>query len=105
MQTDLLCLKESQICKNGASGICQGQDTFENYFNSLGERFEDPVFCIDKSINIVEHQQFPGISFFSVRKVSFLLNPITAILFYCSPNSSLHSFYINLQIFFSVASR
>ena len=32
------------------------KDIFENNFNSLGEKFEDPLFCIDKSTNILEHQ-------------------------------------------------
>ena len=41
------------------------KDIFENNFNSLGEKFEDPVFCIDKSTNVFEHQQFPDISFFN----------------------------------------
>ena len=63
-------MTESQIRAN---------DDVRNMYQELcGERYEYKV----KSINMVEHQKFQGISLLDIRKTSFLLDLITIVTAY-----------------------
>ena len=72
MKTDVLCLIESQICANvDRSDVREELRSFAIDFNSRGKKFENLEFCIEKSINVVQHQKIPVISLLDIRKPAF----------------------------------
>ena len=102
VKTDILCQKKSQFCANDDTGdIREELRTSTIDFNSCGERFENLGFCLNKSINVVPHQTFPGISLLDIRRSSFSLDPVIIMLLFRIPSFPLNSFYNTLQRFLS----
>ena len=72
------------------STLCEELKTVTTGFNLCEEIFDNLTFCIDKSINVVQLQEFPGISLLDLWQISISLDPITIALLYRSPTSSLN---------------
>ena len=98
IENDILCLTESQITNDtDVAEIKEQLSTFEIYFNSCVVRRKNIAFCSGQNIVLSKHETFPGISFKIVIKTNFSHNTIRIMLRYCSPSSSLTTFFNTLE--------